>query len=150
MRPRRKIEFRRRTPSSHLNVAGRALANGHRTVRHVRHGQHKFAQGLIERRHALVRQFDVVRNLLHPRKNLAGIPARFLQPRNLLASLVPLSLQPLRRSNNLPPLPINFLKASNINHGMAILRHPLNLVEVPSEITQIKHRPSRIPETPAA
>ena len=83
--------------------------------------------------------FDLLLGLIAAMNDLA-------QPRNLLAGLVALSLQPLNRGNNLPPLSIQLAKRSKVQRDAAVPRHLLNHIQVLSHISQVQHRPSRIPE----
>jgi hypothetical protein len=144
-------------------------------VRNIRNSQQELLQSLVKLSDALVPALDFLRHGFHLRQQRVALSHRrrkglfttgrlllnlcfdlllgliaamndLAKPRNLLASLVALSLQPLNRGDNLPPLSVQLAKRRKVERDAAVPRHLLNHIQVLSHISQVQHRPSRIPE----
>ncbi len=144
MRPRRKIKFRRGTPSAHLDICAGVVAHRDGAVRAVGHGQHKIGEARIQLSGALTGSLDFAGDAFHFREQRRGILARPLATRDFLAGLVSLGFQALGRGDSLTALLIERTEAVEINGDAAIRRHLLKFIQVFAKIRQVMHA-QRIP-----
>ena len=114
-------------------------------MRQIRHGEHELLEPRIQFGDPLVGPLDLLGNALHLGHQVVGLFARALAARDLFAGAITLGLEPFGRGDPLAAFAVKFPKARKVDLHVAISSHLLELRQMLAEISQIVHRPDRIP-----
>ena len=152
VRFRLEVEHGGRSPLPHLDVVGRARADGHGLVREIRNHEQGRAQARFDPVEFRLERLDLGAARLVRREEVRGVLAGLLGPRHVLAGGVLLALELLHLRDERPPLGVE--RREGVEFGV----HPLaargeaftDNIETIADECGIEHGSDRISKGPTA